>query len=59
MTQIEMQLSPALLRHFANNYMDFIELYRAKVINYTVACDWCLQIAGYLQAINYSEAKAA
>ena len=59
MTPIQLQLSPALLRHFANNYMDFIYLYRTRVISYAVACDWCRQIGGYVQAIYYSESKAA
>lgn len=59
MTPIQLRLSPALLSHFANNYMDFIDLYRARAISYAVACDWCRQIGSYNQAIYYSESKAA
>lgn len=59
MTPIQSRLSPALLSHFGDNYMDFIDLYRARVISYAVACDWCRQIGSYIQAIYYSESKAA
>ena len=54
-----MTLNSALLRHFANNYEDFLSFYRSGVISYAVACSWCNQIGGYVQAVYYSDRKAA
>jgi hypothetical protein len=55
-----MSLSPALLRHFANHYMDFIALVQAGVISREVAGQWCSEIWRFIYTTNYSlEAKAA
>jgi hypothetical protein len=59
MTPIQLQLSPALLRHFACPYLDFIALVQAGVISRPVANVWCRQIWSYIYATYYSEAKAA
>jgi hypothetical protein len=54
-----MKLTPALLAHFADNYVDFLALHRAGIIDYATACDWCNRIWGYIQVTYYSKAKAA
>lgn len=59
MTPLQLQLSPALLRHFACRYLDFIALVQAGVISRAVANDWCQQIWKHIHATYYSEAKAA
>jgi hypothetical protein len=54
-----MKLSPTLLAHFANNYLEFIALVQAGVISRSVADQWCSEIWSFVYTTYYSQASKA